>query len=440
MAEKKRDEKESVKDALQKDDMVRAAAKETGIDEKKAAEVAEHLISSMKKALVSGRRVLFPDFASFYVTEQKARIVRDPKTGIRYISPAKKVLTISAEGNFRDEVEQSKLASILLVVPKNDPFAKVVDFHFSRVGWRVITLNSVEECEELLSSSNAYLCIIDYALDGATDLIRRIKCDIRTSMIPLIVLFPRGKDPERAEELRVCGDEHLAEPFEVYTLLTLAESELARISEEEVIFRQQVCLQFPTTEKEIESSGALLSEMFAASGMSEERQVALNAAVREAVLNAAQHGNRYERNRQIRVLYLLDREKVTVVVTDEGDGFDYRFYLDTGATKDALTAARERYEQGRLGGLGIMLMLRCTDRLEYNDKGNSVTLTKYLQEVKTEEKEEAPTPEEEKKLTPSSETVVMASETLQNPLIRPSSDARTQKRSRKRTTRRRTRS
>jgi anti-sigma regulatory factor (Ser/Thr protein kinase) len=43
---------------------------------------------------------------------------------------------------------------------------------------------------------------------------------------------------------------------------------------------------------------------------------------------------------------------------------------------DAVSAARERYEQGRLGGLGIMLMLRCTDQLEYNEKGNQITLTK----------------------------------------------------------------
>jgi len=31
-----------------------------------------------------------------------------------------------------------------------------------------------------------------------------------------------------------------------------------------------------------------------------------------------------------------------------------------------------------LGGLGIMLMLKCVDKLEYNDKGNVITLTKFL--------------------------------------------------------------
>ena len=66
------------------------------------------------------------------------------------------------------------------------------------------------------------------------------------------------------------------------------------------------------------------------------------------------------------------------MVSDEGSGFDHEQYLLRATTKDVVTSARERHEQGRMGGLGIMLMQKCTDRLEYNDIGNTVTLTKYL--------------------------------------------------------------
>jgi serine/threonine-protein kinase RsbW len=190
------------------------------------------------------------------------------------------------------------------------------------------------------------------------------------------VLFPKGRDPERADEFRVCGDEHLVEPFEVYTLLMLAESELARSSEEEVIFDQQVCIQFPTNEENLTTAGQFLADVLSYSGLDDEKQVALNAAFREAILNAAQHGNRYNPRTQVKVLYLLGKQKVTVVVTDEGQGFNHSVYMKRSESGDAVSAARERYEQGRLGGLGIMLMLRCTDQLEYNEKGNQITLTK----------------------------------------------------------------
>ena len=334
-------------------------------------------LEEVKKALVLGQRVVLSDFLSLEVVEEKAGIVRDG-LGRRMIRPARRRLHVEPHGAFRESVEKARLASILLVVPRNDPFARVVDFHFSRVGWQVLIFHDINQCLKTLKEGHTYLCIVDYSLEDAPRLLHEIKCNIQTSMIPVIVLFPRGKDPERASDLRVCGDEHIVEPFEVYTLLAVAEAELARVSEEEVIFRQQVCMQFPTEERYIEEAAHIVAGLLVESGMEDERQVAMNAAFREAILNAAQHGNRYDRNKQIRVLYLLDNEKVVIVVTDEGQGFDYNYYLNRSRAKDAVSAARERYAQGRLGGLGIMLMLRCTDRLEYRDKGNSVMLYKYL--------------------------------------------------------------
>ena len=166
----------------------------------------------------------------------------------------------------------------------------------------------------------------------------------------------------------VLGDEHLVEPFEVYTLLMLAESELARSSEEEIIFDQQVNFQFGTTEKDLEKANELGNELFKESGLDEEGQVALSAAFREAIGNAAQHGNKDNDA----------KEKITVVVQDEGEGFDHGSYTLRAETKSAVEAAQERHAQGRQGGLGIKLMMRCTDRLEYNDVGNMITLTKFL--------------------------------------------------------------
>ncbi|MHC4778895.1 MAG: ATP-binding protein [Planctomycetota bacterium] len=63
-------------------------------------------------------------------------------------------------------------------------------------------------------------------------------------------------------------------------------------------------------------------------------------------------------------------------VEDEGLGFDYKGALEKGRKGDAISAARERYLAGGMGGLGIMLMVRCVDLVEYNDKGNQVILTK----------------------------------------------------------------
>ena len=45
---------------------------------------------------------------------------------------------------------------------------------------------------------------------------------------------------------------------------------------------------------------------------------------------------------------------------------------------DGLRDFQKRSESGEHGGLGIMLMLKCVDKLEYNYTGNKITLTRMI--------------------------------------------------------------
>lgn len=347
-----------------------------------SAEDAEKAIGAVfeaiKEELLRGNQVVIKDFASMKIVEKKAHIVKDPETGHQYISPAENVVSFVPIDSFQKAIESAKLSSIMLAVPEDDPFARVIEFHFSRVGWRVTIASSEADCIRLLKEGGAHLVIVDHALDGARRVMEELKSRKATSLVPIIGLYPKDQDPERSTDFQITPDEHLVEPFEVYTLLMLAESELARASEEEVIFEQQVNFQFGTAEANLERANDFAMRLFGEAGLEEDQKIALAAAFREAIGNAAQHGNKDNAQKLIRVGYLLDREKITITVTDEGPGFDHERYTLRGQTKDAVSAARERHDQGRQGGLGIMLMMRCADKLEYNDIGNAVTLTKYL--------------------------------------------------------------
>lgn len=365
-------------EAVAKKDLVEALNSKLGVPLGQGNRLVDALVESIKEELLRGNQVVLADFAAIKITEKKAQIVKDPATGHQYISPAENVVSFVPIDSFQRAIEGAKLSSIMLAVPDNDPFARVIEFHFSRVGWTVHVVNDQDAAERLLGKSGAYLTIVDHALPGSQELIASLKLNRGTSMVPLIALYPGEKDPERCTDFMVLGDEHLVEPFEVYTLLMLAESELARSSEEEIIFDQQVNFQFGTSEEHLESANELGMALFRSSGLDEEGQTALAAAFREAIGNAGQHGNRDNSEKLIKVLYLLDKEKITVVVQDEGTGFDHGSYTVRAESKTAIDAARERHEQGRVGGLGIKLMGRCTDRLEYNDVGNMITLTKFI--------------------------------------------------------------
>lgn len=365
-------------EAVVKKDLVEQLNSKLGVPLRQGDRLVDTLVEAIKDELLGGKQVVLKDFAAIKITEKKAQIVKDPATGHQYISPAENVVSFVPIDSFQRAIESAKLSSIILAVPENDPFARVIEFHFSRVGWTVHVVNDLPSAQKLLAKSGAYLTIVDHALPGSGELIEALKCDRGTSMVPLIALYPAEKDPETCPDFMVLGDEHLVEPFEVYTLLMVAESELARSSEEEIIFDQQVNFQFGTSEEHLDKAKDLGQKLFKDAGLAQDALDSLLAAFREAMGNAAQHGNKDDPEKLIKVLYLLDKEKITIVVQDDGTGFDHESYVVRAETKTAVDAARERHEQGRVGGLGIKLMQRCTDRLEYNDVGNMITLTKFL--------------------------------------------------------------
>ncbi|HOX06420.1 MAG TPA: ATP-binding protein [Planctomycetota bacterium] len=267
---------------------------------------------------------------------------------------------------------------ISLVMPKKDFFASLVAGRLTGPRSKAEVFEGVESFMGSLSGARPDLVVVDGSLAGAKDLVRAVKRSKETSSVGIILIRSESSEAARTEGLRICEDESVTEPFELSELVELAESEIRRSQEERTFFQHQVHFQLPTRDDAIEEANDTIGAVVEQSGMSEERGAALAVAFREALDNGARHGNKSQESRLIEVVYLLDKEKVTITVMDEGDGFDTEMYLRRGVHGNAVAVARERNEAGRTGGLGIMLMLKCLDNLEYNYAGNQVKLTKYV--------------------------------------------------------------
>jgi anti-sigma regulatory factor (Ser/Thr protein kinase) len=123
-------------------------------------------------------------------------------------------------------------------------------------------------------------------------------------------------------------------------------------------------------------------------GLPDDDNVNVLTALYEAMDNAKRHGNKSDPSKKI-YLYFMDlKDVVALSVVDEGSGFDYASVLQMTEEKDALTAARERYMAGGMGGLGIRLMLKCVDKIEYEREGSKIVLSKFKEPLQPEEVEE----------------------------------------------------
>jgi serine/threonine-protein kinase RsbW len=142
---------------------------------------------------------------------------------------------------------------------------------------------------------------------------------------------------------------------------------------------KKVYMEIPTRKEEIAEGAARIDRLLERSGLDSQDASAMATACREALANAAMHGNQDNPAKKIRLTYVRDPQKITFSVIDEGKGFDHReLSRNLVAQGDAIQTTRKRQEQGLRGGLGILLMSRCVDRIEFNEDGNEIKLIKRI--------------------------------------------------------------
>jgi serine/threonine-protein kinase RsbW len=94
----------------------------------------------------------------------------------------------------------------------------------------------------------------------------------------------------------------------------------------------------------------------------------IKLAIDEALCNAIKHGNQMDREKKVRVVYLVSAHVFEVRVSDEGSGFDPSDLPDPTAVENL----------PRPGGRGLMLMRHYMTEVFYNAAGNCVVMSKAL--------------------------------------------------------------
>ena len=106
-------------------------------------------------------------------------------------------------------------------------------------------------------------------------------------------------------------------------------------------------------------------------GFSEEDLMKIGMAVRESVVNAVVHGNRYSSMKKVRFSVVRSGARFTVRIADEGEGFDPDNVPNPLAEENLM----------RSSGRGIFLIRSFMDEVEMRrlePAGTELTLVKYL--------------------------------------------------------------
>jgi serine/threonine-protein kinase RsbW len=106
-------------------------------------------------------------------------------------------------------------------------------------------------------------------------------------------------------------------------------------------------------------------------GFDEDDMHKIGMSVRECMVNAVVHGNRYNARKKVHVMIQRTADRVAIVIQDEGEGFDMADLPDPLANENLL----------RHSGRGLLLIQAFMDEFQIRPrepKGTEVKMVKIL--------------------------------------------------------------
>ena len=121
----------------------------------------------------------------------------------------------------------------------------------------------------------------------------------------------------------------------------------------------------------VDKAEALVMAEAGKAGLDEDEQSQIGMAIRECMVNAVVHGNRYSKNKKVHLDIERTKESLIIVIGDEGQGFDINSLPDPLAPENLL----------RQSGRGLLLIRAFMDEFDLHPRpggGTEVRMVKNL--------------------------------------------------------------
>lgn len=102
-------------------------------------------------------------------------------------------------------------------------------------------------------------------------------------------------------------------------------------------------------------------------GWNDRDTFAINLALVEGLTNAIRHGSKCDPGKMVHSTYTVTPEQITIMIRDEGAGFNVAEVADPTEDANLNTAS----------GRGCLLMRSFMNEVQYNDIGNELFMRKY---------------------------------------------------------------
>jgi DNA-binding response OmpR family regulator len=205
-----------------------------------------------------------------------------------------------------------------------------------------------------------------------------LKRNRATNLIPVIMVTALNEPNHRASGVRVGANGYLTKPFTPDQLFEAIDKAFAwRREHEGRGTTGEINFDVRSETSHLVQVNDLLADLFAHTPLTERQIKDLRQAIMEMGGNAIEWGHRRNADLVLRITYRIDPQAVTLIIRDQGPGFNPSRIPHAASDEDPIAHLDVRNELGiREGGFGIMLAKGLVDEFHYNEAGNEVTLVK----------------------------------------------------------------
>ena len=249
--------------------------------------------------------------------------------------------------------------------------------------FRAIQHYSGSSVVDLVREHQPDLVLLDLTLpetDGFV-LCEQLKRNRDTNLIPIILMAPQQDGWRKISGVRVGANGSLVKPFTPEQLFEAVDKAVAwRDEHQKYGTMGEIKFDVRSEITYLQQTNDLLSDLFAHTSLTERQIKDMKQVIMEMGGNAIEWGHRKNAELSLQITYRIDPEKVTLIIRDQGPGFNPGQIPHAANVEDPIGHMDIRNELGiREGGFGIMLARGLVDEFRYNDVGNEVTLIKRFE-------------------------------------------------------------
>lgn len=272
----------------------------------------------------------------------------------------------------------------LFVVDDDEHTRILVEAQLTSLG-SVRTFSSAVAAREAAERQLPDLVISDIDMPGMSglDLLEWLRG--RSHTLPVIIVSAFHSDDNLFRALEMGATDFICKPFPLRNIRAAAKNALRTVQpggSVAVSVGEWTSFEFDSDYEYLRRVNGLISTLIEKK-TNKDVCNAIKLAIEEIGTNAIEWGNQSNRDLKVMISYRLDPDRITLIIEDQGAGFNNLGLPEAPQSPEELQALRKA-EGKRPGGYGINMVTEIMDEVAWNEAGNRILLTRHLRNNEAE--------------------------------------------------------